>query len=732
MSKDESDEIYGPDEDSKFDRLRKLRHDHPFEFEASPNVDQKRWSKLNLIKANFRNWQNLKRKSSQRVKLITTISILLALLLFSTNITNSFINTNQKIAQSSTQIAQKMLQILATLKNKQNLQNSIQEAQALINTLDQELKPLDSKLWPIVDTRSLVSESWSLAQNWIESTQDLVQFKIGSDGLSSNLPKNFTEYLQIFFDRLPDLLRQTEQFLQKIKNLISWVFWLPNAQVEKIRQLLGLSDDIIDLIRQIYQNRLAILDFLGYQNIHKILIFNQNLGESRPTGGFIGSYLSINITQGRFDIGKGESIYKVEEDQSKTLMTFPVNWYYDLQYGRYQPHGIKNLNYFSCFPDSASLIESEFSQAKKGQSADTVIFLTPNLIKNLFDSKTELKVDLGDLSGSTNNKSKNQITLTQANFYDQIEKLTAIEIQDISNPKSAIGTILLSLVLNIDKILANQDLIERGLEWLKSGYTRDIQIWSKNINLENLWELINFAGTQTCQKNNQVGISCKLLWVTVTQLDCGQSNHQTATLAFLQANLSADKRDIFAIHDFNINLTPESGGNFEVVLKYSRNYKNLNLLQRKYNSGNGVTFLAFQLPKDATEYSLESEQSYKTPFIRPFYSLNIKDQGKKELYTPAAIEKVIQSSNDLNGTSFTYQQSDQSLVIGTYVNEEDTTELTLRYKTRQSNFVFYPVPAFSNNNISVGQNGNLIDLIEPSSNINRLLNSNGEGVIIDF
>jgi len=432
-------------ENLKVDRLKKLRQDHQFEsqLESHPNLKTKNqtgkfgkrwWLKFLLHPLKLRN-KNL--KPQNRVKSITIISILLALLLFTTNISNTLLSNSTKLNQNSTQIAQKMLQILGSLRNRQNLQNSIQEANNLISTLEQELKPLDDALWPILSTRNLTSESWVLGQKWILAVADIAQFKISAEGLTSDLPKNFTQYLEVFLNDLPALITQTEQFLQKIKNLTSWVIWFPHDTIAKLGQYLDLGSDILELTRLIYQNRDAILDFLGHRNIHKILIFNQNLGESRPTGGFIGSFLSVNITQGRFDIGKSESIYILDEDRSDTLMAFPVNWYYDLQYGRYSPHGVRNLNYFSCFPDSASLIEAEFSQSKKGQSADTIVFLTPNLIRNLFDSQTELKIDLNELANKPNSSTdtKNEITLTQANFYDQIEKLTAIEIQDPQNPK---------------------------------------------------------------------------------------------------------------------------------------------------------------------------------------------------------------------------------------------------------------------------------------------------------
>jgi len=665
-----------------------------------------------------------KKRTTYRIGYLTTITITLAFIFFAVNIGLNISHSVDKLGINYTTLFQKITKVLSTIKSKENLENSIKEITESLSELDKSLKPIDQKIWPILSTSDLTKEAVNLIQDWVLALSNLAQFKFGGDGFTSNLPRNFTDYLSDFLEILPTLINKTNNFIFKIRLLISWTFWLPVASIEKIKSFLGLSQDLLDITQDIYINRGGILEFLGYKDLHKILIFNQNTGESRPTGGFIGSYLSINISQGRFDIGKSQSIYNLDDYQNQAFVSFPASWNYDLQYGRYSIHGIRNLNFFSCFPDSAKLIESEFSRVPKGQSADTVIFLTPNLIQNLFDNQTELIVKLDD--NITPDPKDKSITITKENFYNQIERLTSLDFKDINNPKSSITPILISIISNFNSIIAKQDPIKLGLEFLHSGFSRDIQIWSKNQSLENLWQSFYMAGTQTCQKPRE---NCNLWWVKFDDVNCLWSV-ENPSLSFIQANLSSDKRDIFAKHDFNFNVTKNLDSSYATELNYTRSYKNLNQLQQKFNSRNGVTFIGFVLPPDAKNFSIESDSSLNTPFLRPFYLLKVKDQSKQELYTPPAIQSVIDSSADINNTSFTYRQPDQSLVLGTYINEQDVTKVRLKYTTSSSFTIFYPTPASSNNTISTSNVSSLMKFGEQNQENLINLSSKGEGVII--
>ena len=115
-----------------------------------------------------------------------------------------------------------------------------------------------------------------------------------------------------------------------------------------------------------------------------------------------------------------------------------------------------------------------------------------------------------------------------------------------------------------------------------------------------------------------------------------------------------------------------------------------------------------------------------------FYTLKIKEQENKEIYTPESIQKTIDSSYDITNSSFTYKQPDQSTVIATYINEEDVSALVLKFKIDQSKLVFFPAPASNNNTISVGNNGNIINLTDLNNTSTKLSNSNGEGVILNY
>lgn len=703
-------------------RLGDLKKQHQLENETLVDGSESLKNKsISILVGYFFKW---KKKTSNRIGYITTITIIISVIFFAANIGLSIGNTSAKLSTDYSSLFQKLTKVLTSIKSKENLENSLKDVSESLNELDKSLKIIDLKIWPILNTSSLTMESIDLFQSWVLGLSNLAQFKFSGDGFTSDLPRNFTDYLSDFLDLLPELINKTSNFIFKIRVILSWTFWIPAPSIEKIKSFLNISEDLIDIIQDIYINRTGILEFLGYKDLHKMLIFNQNIGESRPTGGFIGSYLSLNISQGRFDIGKSQSIYNLDDYQNKAFVSFPASWNYDLQYGRYGIHGIRNLNYFSCFPDSAKLIESEFSRVPKGQSADTVVFLTPNLIQNLFDPQTELKVKLDEsLVGDLEDK---VITITKDNFYNQIEKLTALDFKDINNPKSSITPILIAIIGNLNNIISKQDPIKLSLEFLHSGFSRNIQIWSKSQALENLWQNFHLAGTQTCRKSNN---TCGQWWSKFNNFNCIWSN-ENPNLSFIQANLSSDKRDIFAKHDFNFKINKNDDSTYSTELNYTRSYKNLDQLQQKFNSRNGVTFIGFVLPPDAKNYSIQSDSSLNTSFLRPFYLLKIKDQSKQDIYTPPVIQSVIDSSIDINSTSFTYLQPDQSLVLGTYINEQDVTSVKLRYSSSDSFTIFYPTPANSNNTINADINSKLMVLGQENDENSASLTSKGEGVLI--
>jgi len=707
------------------EKLDKLKNSNGVQNDPYLNLNKKNKFKVYLDSK----IKSIKQNSQLKLKIITAISLIIALILFSINIFATSIELNAKINPNINSLSQKFLNIITTLKNNQNLESVFFDFESTLIDFQTQIDILNHKLWPIINFDNISDEAWLLSKEWINSLSDLAAFRLSSEGFVSNLNKNFTEYLDVFFEKLPQLIAKTRRFLEKINSYTSWLFWSPNQNINKIKAFLNISFDSLDILNSVYQYRTSILIFLGYKTPHKILIFNQNTGEARPTGGFIGSYLPINITQGRFDIGKSESIYNIDDTLATNLISFPASWYYDLQYGRYDTHGIRNLNYFSCFKDSASLIEGEFNKSTNGQNSDTIIFLTPNLIQNLFTPQTELKIDLSEYnSGDKKNSKKEQVIINKENFYEVIEKITALEYDDPNNPKSAITPILLSIINNLDKVLSKQNQLNIAIDWLRSGFTRDIQIWSKNTELEEFWDIFNFSGDQTCFDDSKY-TKCNNWWIKLNEQVC--KNYEYApVLAFLQANISSDKRDIFAQHSFEISVTRNLNENL-IELVYKRSYKNLQNLQRKFNSRNGVTFIAFQLPEDAWDYSLDSEQSFNTPFERPFYRLKIKDIKQKELYIPDKIQTVLDSSRDVSAKSFTYNQPDQSLVIGTYINEEiEQSEVKLKFKTKKSNLIFYPTPANSNNLISVDNNSEIIDILAQNSQPAQLIKSYGQAMIL--
>ncbi|GAB4145028.1 MAG: hypothetical protein OHK0017_04190 [Patescibacteria group bacterium] len=641
---------------------------------------------------------SIPKKTRLKFSGVLAATTILAILLFGIYGTRTTIRAWPKINNQGLSLVKKIQNVLKEIRNDQNLRQSLSDLDTTVQSFKQSLEPIDNLFWPVHPAQSITDETISLFKDWVEASKYILQFDFSNQGFVSDLPKNFTDYLEQFFEQLPDLNERTENLINKIN---FWLFFVPefDTRVKDLKNSLKLAVEIVQISREIYRNKSQILNFLGADKVHKILIFNQNLGEARPTGGFIGSYISVNINKGRLDIGPSQSIYFADNSKLKPMLAFPAAWYYGHEYGIVDEHGVRNLNFFPCFPTTAKMIEREFSSLPNGQSADTVVFLTTNLIRALFTEKTELKVTEPT---DDDNKTGKTFLLTKANFYDQIERLTALELANPENPKAAISPILIALLSNLSSILKDQDPINLAISILNLGATRDLQLWSKGGEINKLWGRFNLDGAQACQNpSDQVG-----------------------KLAFMMGNISADKRDILANHSFRIT----TQDNKKFTLNYRRYYSNLKELQRRLNTVDSLTFIAFQLPAQAENYSIKSNYSLVLPFQREFYKVDIKNKTKLDAYIPPEIETVLSSSINLPDKSFKYQQPDGSIVIGLYIAEQEKLEVNLEFDLNSSSFNFYPSPGAAQTEISVNDKLRLTDTLNWKGEYSGIANVSGQAV----
>ena len=132
-------------------------------------------------------------------------------------------------------------------------------------------------------------------------------------------------------------------------------------------------------------------------------------------------------------------------------MAHPNTW----QYAGSSAHGLHNLNYFSCFRDSAQLLAREFERSVNGFTINQLYFITPPLLSAVLPPGFVLDVPgVGRL---------NQTTL-----FEEIERISSFAAIDVTNPKKQLADIFTALVRALPSILQARS----GLELLRVVLTK--------------------------------------------------------------------------------------------------------------------------------------------------------------------------------------------------------------------------------------------------------------------
>jgi len=139
----------------------------------------------------------------------------------------------------------------------------------------------------------------------------------------------------------------------------------------KVKKLLGIVDSVEKKIP-------AILELLGDRYPHRYLILLQNDAEARPTGGFIGSFMIVDINDGYITKMEFNDVYdydgQLTEDipAPEDIAKISSSW------------RMRDSNYSPDFAISAEKA-AWFLQKEKGPSVDTVIAVNQSIVADLLD-----------------------------------------------------------------------------------------------------------------------------------------------------------------------------------------------------------------------------------------------------------------------------------------------------------------------------------------------------------
>ncbi|MFC1687735.1 DUF4012 domain-containing protein [Patescibacteria group bacterium] len=189
-----------------------------------------------------------------------------------------------------------------------------------------------------------------------------------------------------YFEKIPD-----SGLIQPLKDIIiPFKEQFPQFQ-DTLRQAIELSDFIPRIV--------------GYPQTQKYLFLLQNNTEMRPTGGFIGTYGVLKISDGEIDSFETDNVYNLDSGVHDTLFIEPP-WPLT-RYNNVHQWFLRDANWSPHFPTSAKKA-LEFYQLEGGkETLDGVIAITPTFIESLLALTGDITVD--------------GITFTKDNFTESLQ-----------------------------------------------------------------------------------------------------------------------------------------------------------------------------------------------------------------------------------------------------------------------------------------------------------------------
>lgn len=216
-------------------------------------------------------------------------------------------------------------------------------------------------------------------------------------------------------------------------------------------------------------------DALGFNHPRYYLLLNQNPNELRPTGGFIGSYVLVELYQGRLESVFVDTTQRLDGQNMRSNIELPkpleaVTYYY----------GMRDANWEPNLPTSARTIQKLYEQAGGG-TVDGMITVNPGVITDILKVVGAVYVpEFG-------------INLDANNFIEKVQKHIEIDSKGSYNPKQLLVDFA---PLFMDKLFnANEKQLQQiGEALLGRMVNKDVMVYLTDSQLEGVIKTAGFSG----------------------------------------------------------------------------------------------------------------------------------------------------------------------------------------------------------------------------------------------
>ncbi|MCC7432871.1 DUF4012 domain-containing protein [Candidatus Peregrinibacteria bacterium] len=351
----------------------------------------------------------------------------------------------EKISFLSAKTPQSTQSNLSSVENILNAGKSISEAGQLFSKSAKNLQN-----WPTL----FIQNNQNFFNNSQKNSQESTTSKTASltDQLKSDLQN---------VDLAIEKLIIASQLLQKTDPTT-----LPTEFREELIKVQAKLSDLVAFLNQVKQHMPAILELLGDRYPHRYLILLQNDTETRPTGGFIGSLMILDLNDGLITKADFHDVYKFDGQLHENIpapediASITENW------------RLRDSNYSPDFAISAEKA-AWFLQKSKGPSVDTVIAVNQSIIADFLDALGPLKVD------------GLQQPLDSSNFQFMLSFLIESKHFGTSNPKVILEKTISAFRKQLVKIKNPQEIAQIVI---KGALDQKIMLYSRDEQVQALFE----------------------------------------------------------------------------------------------------------------------------------------------------------------------------------------------------------------------------------------------------
>lgn len=271
-----------------------------------------------------------------------------------------------------------------------------------------------------------------------------------------------------------DEISQASEKLQNVN-----VNSLPMDVAARVEFAQKQVSEIADMLITMDKNFPAVLKLLGDENPHKYLILLQNNSETRPTGGFIGSYILVDIKNGYIEDLQVHDVYDLQEKDLKItppefLKNFTQYWYF------------RDSNFSSDFPTSAEKV-AWFLEHSGGPKVDTVIAINQGLLKGLLEITGPVQVGNFGL-------------LDSENYEFLLSYIIEGKIWGEEDPKHILKIFIPEFK---NQLLKEEYLGKISSKLYRAVQQKHIMMWSKDEDVESLFDNVGLSGRMAQTKENE-------------------------------------------------------------------------------------------------------------------------------------------------------------------------------------------------------------------------------------